>query len=190
MPSGGEIAFVALHRVVKFLDSVFWIVGKGVLATIFSVVAFIVKLILGDSARGRRGGRDGGKSSSGKGKAVPRRIKEAAKGDMRKQREKHTAWLRWREDFAVDTILDTPKPAFEVIKAFYPHALHKKTRGGFAVQLEMPGQFGTLLAELRARGFQDPARMVLQHISFVMCYVFQNIEPREFPEVWALVTTS
>ena len=39
MSSGGEIAFVALHRVVKFLDHVVWILGRGLLATIFSVVA-------------------------------------------------------------------------------------------------------------------------------------------------------
>ena len=47
---------------------------------------------------------------------MPRRIKEAAKGDMRKQRDKHTAWLRWREEFDIANIFDTPKPAFEVIK--------------------------------------------------------------------------
>ena len=157
MPSAGEIAFVALHGVVKFLDNVFWIVGKGLLATIFSVVAFIAELVFGESldSGGRRGvgEKNNGVGRRGGGKeGVPRRIKEAAKGDMRKQRDKHTAWLRWQKDFDIDNIMDTPKPAFEVIKAFYPHALHKPTKGGFAVQLEMPGQLSTLLEALRKRG--------------------------------------
>lgn len=153
MSSGGEIAFVALHGVVKFLDSVFWVLGKGLLATLCALIGFVARLIMGDDAV-KRGRRDFRERDEGGGdvQTVPRRIKEAAKGDMRKQREKHVAWLKWRKDFDVEHILDTPKPAFEVIKAWYPHALHKKTRGGFAIQLEMPGQFSALLEELRKRG--------------------------------------
>ena len=63
-----------------------------------------------------------------------------------------------------------------------PHAFHGVTRDGFAVQLEMPGQFPRLLDELRRRGHDDPTRAVVEHVSFVMCHAFDRLDAREFPE--------
>jgi hypothetical protein len=40
--------------------------------------------------------------------------------------------VKWRKEYGIDAILETPKPAFETVKAFYPHALHGRTRGGCA----------------------------------------------------------
>ena len=41
MSVGGELAFVALHGVVKFLDTVFWVFGKGVIATALAVAGLV-----------------------------------------------------------------------------------------------------------------------------------------------------
>ena len=74
-----------------------------------------------------------------------------------------------------------PKPSFEVVKAFYPHALHGKTKSGHAIQMEAPGQFSKLIKALRDRGFEDPTRAVVEHVSFVMSYAFANVDPRNLP---------
>ena len=51
MSSGGELAFIALHGVVKLLDTVFWVFGKGLVATALAVVGFVARAILGEDAR-------------------------------------------------------------------------------------------------------------------------------------------
>ena len=52
MSVGGELAFVALHGVVKFLDTVFWVFGKGVIATALAVAGLVARAILGEDAHG------------------------------------------------------------------------------------------------------------------------------------------
>ena len=99
-----------------------------------------------------------------------------------KLRDKHLAWLSWHREHDVDAIFTTPKPAFACVKSYYPHAFHGVTRDGFAVQLEMPGQFPRLLDELRRRGHDDPTCAVVEHVSFVMCHAFDRLDAREFPE--------
>ena len=99
-----------------------------------------------------------------------------------KLRDKHLAWLSWHREHDVDAIFTTPKPAFACVKSYYPHAFHGVTRDGFAVQLEMPGQFPRLLDELRRRGHDDPTRAVVEHVSFVMCHAFDRSTREKFPE--------
>jgi hypothetical protein len=138
---------------------------------------------------GAHGGIDGRRNRDSRDEAlasllsgpVDRRVSEAAKGDAKKLREKHVGWCEWYADHDVGTLLDREKPAFEIVKAFYPHAFHAKTRQGFAVQLEKPGRFPTLLAELRKRGFANPTRAVVEHVSFVMTHAFATIDNRDFP---------
>jgi hypothetical protein len=48
--------------------------------------------------------------------------------------------------------------------------------------LEKPGRFPTLLAELRKRGFANPTRAVVEHVSFVMTHAFATIDNRDFPQ--------
>jgi len=194
MSVGGELAFVALHGVVKFLDTVFWVFGKGLIATALAVAGLVARAILGEDARGAASARGASSSASESRRRAKdetlsdllsrppdRRVSEAAKGDARKLREKHFGWCEWYAEHDVGTLLDRPKPAFEVIKAHYPHAFHASTKQGFAVQLEKPGRFPALLAELRARGFQDPTRAVVEHVSFVLRHAFDRIDSREFP---------
>ena len=192
MSSGGELAFVALHGVVKLLDTVFWVFGKGLIAAVVAVVGLIARAILGEDAVAQTGAHvltDGRRNRDSRDEAlatllsgpVDRRVSEAAKGDAKKLREKHAGWCEWYADHDVGTLLDREKPAFEIVKAFYPHAFHAKTRQGFAVQLEKPGRFPTLLAELRKRGFADPTRAVVEHVSFVMTHAFATIDNRDFP---------
>jgi len=193
MSVGGELAFVALHGVVKFLDTVFWVFGKGLIATALAVVGLVARAILGEDARGAVSARGASGASESRRRAKDetlsdllsrppdRRVSEAAKGDARKLREKHAGWCEWYAEHDVGTLLDRPKPAFETIKAHYPHAFHASTKQGFAVQLEKPGRFPALLAELRARGFQDPTRAVVEHVSFVLRHAFDRIDPRGFP---------
>ena len=193
MSSGGELAFVALHGVVKLLDTVFWVFGKGLIAAALAVVGLVARLILGEDAvaqTGLHGGIDGRRNRDSGDEAlaellsgpVDRRVSEAAKGDAKKLREKHVGWCEWYADHDVGTLLDREKPAFEIVKAFYPHAFHAKTKQGFAVQLEKPGRFPTLLAELRKRGFADPTNAVVEHVSFVMTHAFATIDNRDFPQ--------
>ena len=194
MSVGGELAFVALHGVVKFLDTVFWVFGKGLIATALAVAGLVARAILGEDARGADGARGvTGESRESRRRAKDealsdllsrppdRRVSEAAKGDARKLREKHAGWCEWYAEHDVGTLLDRPKPAFETIKAHYPHAFHACTKQGFAVQLEKPGRFPALLAELRARGFQNPTRAVVEHVSFVLSHAFDRIDTRAFP---------
>jgi hypothetical protein len=192
MSSGGELAFVALHGVVKLLDTVFWVFGKGLIAAVVAVVGLIARAILGEDAVAQTGAHvltDGRRNRDSRDEAlatllsgpVDRRVSEAAKGDAKKLREKHAGWCEWYADHDVGTLLDREKPAFEIVKAFYPHAFHAKTRQGFAVQLEKPGRFPTLLAELRKRGFANPTRAVVEHVSFVMTHAFATIDNRDFP---------
>ena len=47
MASGGELAFVSLRLMVKFLDNVFFVLGKGLLATLLTVAVSILRLVLG-----------------------------------------------------------------------------------------------------------------------------------------------
>ena len=192
MSSGGELAFVALHGVVKFLDTVFWVFGKGLIAAALAVVGLVARAILGEDAvaqTGAHGVADGRRGRDSRDEAlaellsgpVDRRVSEAAKGDAKKLREKHSGWCEWYADHDVGTLLDREKPAFEIVKAFYPHAFHGVTKRGFAVQLEKPGRFPTLLAELRKRGFADPTRAVVEHVSFIMTHAFDAIDQRDFP---------
>ena len=193
MSSGGELAFIALHGVVKFLDTVFWVFGKGLIASALAVVGFVARAILGEDAReptlcaprsatGATRGRRRDEALSDLLSLPPdRRVSEAAKGDAKKLRDKHAGWCEWYVEHDVSTILDRAKPAFEIVKAHYPHAFHATTKQGFAVQLEKPGQFPRLLAELRKRGFADPTRAVVEHVSFIMSHAFDKIDARAFP---------
>jgi hypothetical protein len=186
MFSGGALAFVVLHGVVKCLDAAFSVFGEGFVSLALAFVERIARLVSGED---RGTGRGDDRDTRGRSRvpldpdSIPpqRRVLEAAKGDAKKLREKHLGWLQWRAEHDVETILTRPKPAFEIVKAFYPHAFHGITKDGFAVHLEKPGRFGVLLRELRARGFPDPTRTVVEHVSFVMTYAFDTIDTREYP---------
>ena len=187
MASGGELAFVTLRLIVKFLDNVFFVLGKGLLATLLTVAASILRLVLGrDASRGSDASTARVAAAAAARAAAacsrpPRRVLEASNGDSKKLRDKHLAWLSWRREYDVDAIFATPKPAYACVKSYYPHAFHGVTRDGFAVQLEMPGQFPRLLDELRRRGHDDPTRAVVEHVSFIMCHAFDRLDAREFP---------
>ena len=115
---------------------------------------------------------------------IPERI-AASTSDRRRQLEKLRAYEAWREEFGIDRILETPKPYFDAVKRLYPHALHGvgRARGGGAhVQIEKAGQFGTLLETLREDfGVDDPARVVVEHLSYVMTFVFEELDTRPWP---------
>ena len=187
MSTSGSAAFVALQLVVKFLDSLFWLFGKGFVASLFGLIGAIARAILGEDPReggggddfGGAGGRSRRKHAIYPANTPPHpRVVEAAKGDQNKLKEKHKGWVQWYADVDGDTLLHRPKPGFEIVKAFYPHSFHKTTKQGFAVQLEKPGQFPTLLRELRERGFANPTQTVVEHISFVMSHAFDTIDTR------------
>ena len=188
MASGGELAFVSLRLMVKFLDNVFFVLGKGLLATLLTVAVSILRLVLGrdvsresDTPSARVAAAAAARAAAASSKPT-RRVLAASNGDPVKLRDKHLAWLSWHREHDVDAIFTTPKPAFACVKSYYPHAFHGVTRDGFAVQLEMPGQFPRLLDELRRRGHDDPTRAVVEHVSFVMCHAFDRLDAREFPE--------
>ena len=118
MSSGGELAFIALHGVVKFLDTVFWVFGKGLIASALAVVGFVARAILGEDAReptlcaprsatGATRGRRRDEALSDLLSLPPaRRVSEAAKGDAKKLRDKHAGWCEWYVEHDVSTILD------------------------------------------------------------------------------------
>ena len=185
-------AFVALVQLLKLLDRLAWFLGRGALAGILWTILAVWRLALQcagvdvdrKSRRGAhdRGGRRGANFSDAFATTeVPERIVLSSRGDANKLEAKMRGWTRWREDYDIDNILATPKPSFEVVKAFYPHALHGKTKSGHAIQMEAPGQFSKLIKALRDRGFADPTRAVVEHVSFVMSYAFANVDPRNLP---------
>ena len=185
-------AFVALVQLLKLLDHLAWFLGRGALAGILWTILAVWRLALQCAGvdvdrKSRRGAHDrGGRRGANFGDAfatpeVPERIVLSSRGDANKLEAKMRGWLRWREDYDIDNILATPKPSFEVVKAFYPHALHGRTKAGHAIQMEAPGQFSKLIKALRARGFADPTRAVVEHVSFVMSYAFANVDPRDLP---------
>ena len=185
-------AFVALVQLLKLLDHLAWFLGRGALAGILWTILAVWRLALQCAGvdvdrKSRRGAFDrGDRRGANFGDAfatteVPERIVLSSRGDANKLEAKMHGWLRWREDYDIDNILATPKPSFEVVKAFYPHALHGKTKSGHAIQMEAPGQFSKLIKALRDRGFEDPTRAVVEHVSFVMSYAFANVDPRDLP---------
>ena len=185
-------AFVALVQLLKLLDHLAWFLGRGALAGILWTILAVWRLALQCAGvdvdrKSRRGAFDrGDRRGANFGDAfatteVPERIVLSSRGDANKLEAKMRGWLRWREDYDIDNILATPKPSFEVVKAFYPHALHGKTKSGHAIQMEAPGQFSKLIKALRDRGFEDPTRAVVEHVSFVMSYAFANVDPRDLP---------
>ena len=96
------------------------------------------------------------------------RIKRST-SDVERQKQKHIDHLRWRREYGVDSILETPKPYFDVVKKYYPHVFHKRSKGKAAcvIQMEKAGQFGTLLeavgryAHEIGRPHDDPAKVVI-----------------------------
>ena len=185
-------AFVALVQLLKLLDRLAWFLGRGALAGILWTILAVWRLALQCAGldvdrKSRRGAHDrGGRRGANFGDAfatteVPERIVLSSRGDANKLEAKMRGWTRWREDYDIDNILATPKPSFEVVKAFYPHALHGKTKSGHAIQMEAPGQFSKLIKALRDRGFANPTRAVVEHVSFVMSYAFANVDPRNLP---------
>ena len=185
-------AFVALVQLLKLLDHLAWFLGRGALAGILWTILAVWRLALQVAGvdvdrKSRRGAFDrGDRRGANFGDAfatteVPERIVLSSRGDANKLEAKMRGWTRWREDYDIDNILATPKPSFEVVKAFYPHALHGKTKSGHAIQMEAPGQFSKLIKALRDRGFADPTRAVVEHVSFVMSYAFANVDPRNLP---------
>ena len=185
-------AFVALVQLLKLLDHLAWFLGRGALAGILWTILAVWRLALQCAGvdvdrKSRRGAFDrGDRRGANFGDAfatteVPERIVLSSRGDANKLEAKMRGWMRWREDYDIDNILATPKPSFEVVKAFYPHALHGKTKSGHAIQMEAPGQFSKLIKALRDRGFEDPTRAVVEHVSFVMSYAFANVDPRDLP---------
>ena len=168
------------------------VLGRGALAGILWTILAVWRLALQCAGvdvdrKSRRGAFDrGDRRGANFGDAfatteVPERIVLSSRGDANKLEAKMHGWLRWREDYDIDNILATPKPSFEVVKAFYPHALHGKTKSGHAIQMEAPGQFSKLIKALRDRGFANPTRAVVEHVSFVMSYAFANVDPRDLP---------
>lgn len=120
---------------------------------------------------------------------IPERIR-ASTSDPARQLEKLRAYEAWRREFDVDNALRTKKPYFALIKRLYPHAFHgtgKARSGGATVQLEKAGQFGTMLRSVReasealGRFEDDPIRVVVEHVSFVMTYVFERVDTRPWP---------
>ena len=182
-------AFVALVQLLKLLDHLAWFLGRGMLAgTLWTILAcwkLALRCLGVDVDRAAR--RKADKSARGLDPVslatteVPERIVLSSRGDPQKLRTKMRGWMKWRADYDIDTILHSPKPSFELVKAFYPHALHGRTRRGHAIQMEAPGQFSTLIKALKSRGFADPTRAVVEHVSFVMSYTFANVDPRSLP---------
>ena len=198
---GAELAFVVLQGAVKFLDGLFWVFGKGVLSILAYVVASVARALLAamDAPPPRGGPSSGGGGPSspndakiGAPRAAPLdpdlipvspRVRLSSRGDAKKMRDKHAAHCAWRHKYDVANILQTPKPVFDVVKAYYPHAFHGRTKGRHAVQLERPGRFGDLLAAVRRipGHADDPADAVAAHVSFVLTHAFDKIDPRPLP---------
>lgn len=166
-------AFVALVQLLKLLDHLAWFLGRGMLAgTLWTILAcwkLALRCLGVDVDRAARRRED--KSARGLDPVsmatteVPERIVLSSRGDPQKLRTKMRGWMKWRAEYHIDTILHSPKPSFELVKAFYPHALHGRTRRGHAIQMEAPGQFSTLIKALKSRGFADPTRAVVE-VSF------------------------
>ena len=163
-------AFVALVQLLKLLDHLAWFLGRGMLAgTLWTILAcwkLALRCLGVDVDRAAR--RKADKASRGLDPVslatteVPERIVLSSRGDPHKLRAKMRGWMKWRADYDIGTILHSPKPSFELVKAFYPHALHGRTRRGHAIQMEAPGQFSTLIKALKSRGFADPTRAVVE----------------------------
>jgi hypothetical protein len=163
-------AFVALVQLLKLLDHLAWFLGRGMLAgTLWTILAcwkLALRCLGVDVDRAAR--RKADKSARGLDPVslatteVPERIVLSSRGDPQKLRTKMRGWMKWRAEYDIDTILHSPKPSFELVKAFYPHALHGRTRRGHAIQMEAPGQFSTLIKALKSRGFADPTRAVVE----------------------------
>ena len=175
MSAGFQLVFVSLHFVLKALDYVFWVFRVGLVSVLFKGVGFVARVLLsgedGAGAARRSSGRDATQTKPIDPNTPPDpRVVEASKGDAQKLREKHRGWLMWRAGVEFDTLMTRPRPGFEIVKAFYPHAFHTNTKGGFAVHVEKPGQFPRLLKELKNRGFANPTQVVVEHVSFVMSH--------------------
>ena len=163
-------AFVALVQLLKLLDHLAWFLGRGMLAgTLWTILAcwkLALRCLGVDVDRAAR--RKADKASRGLDTVslatteVPERIVLSSRGDPQKLRTKMRGWMKWRAEYHIETILHSPKPSFELVKAFYPHALHGRTRRGHAIQIEAPGQFSTLIKALKSRGFADPTRAVVE----------------------------
>ena len=119
---------------------------------------------------------------------VPDRILRST-DDPERRVEKARLFAEWRERFDIDFILRTPKPYFKIIKRYYPHAFHMTGKGQNAcsIQIEKPGQFGHLLDAVRreaeeiGRPDDDPVHAVVEHVSFVMTFLFEHIDTRPWP---------
>ena len=61
----------------------------------------------------------------------------AEKGDLAKGRARWEETKAWRASEGVDSILSTPHPKFDLIKSFYPHAFHMRSREGLCVYYEV-----------------------------------------------------
>ena len=121
MVKGRKVSLVAPWKM-RRMDNVFFVLGKGLLATLLTVAASILRLVLGrDASRGsdastaRIAAAAAARAAAASSKP-PRRVLEASNGDPKKLRDKHLAWLSWRREYDVDAIFTTPKPAYACVK--------------------------------------------------------------------------
>ena len=166
---------------------------RFVTAALTAVVRGLTVMVSGDGGGGEER-FDGGAANAATNwdevdeSSIPDRIVRST--PLREKRiAKYRGYVAWREEYGIDTILRTPKPYFELIKKYYPHALHKtgKGRNACSIQIEKAGQFGALLEAVRKESHRlerfddDPIHVVVEHVSFVMTFLFERFDDRPWP---------
>jgi hypothetical protein len=72
-------------------------------------------------------------------------------------------------------LLQEPQVNFELIKAHYPHFMHKRAKSGHCVYFEQLGKIQ--LAPMKERGVTLP--MLLRHYQFITEFLWKHVDPSE-----------
>jgi len=106
-------------------------------------------------------------------KDMPERFLRAENGDRAKAVARWRQTLEWRRQHNVDTILEMPHKKFSVIKQYYPHFFHKRTKNGLPVYFEKLGGIDIAAMEQAGITMED----LLYHYIHITEFLWEVLAP-------------
>jgi hypothetical protein len=110
---------------------------------------------------------------------IPQRFINGCDGDLSEARRRWDITRKWREDTAVNEILNQPQPMFNVIRNYYPHYHAGKGKLGHLVYYERPGEFDFEKLHDYGVNMED----MFRHCLFLVEYQWQVMSPDEMSQL-------